>query len=72
MVPNPDDKEGDMIESETLYASDYVKLEFRIEYLNLQKDDGEGYVHTRNFPYLKKHSWHIMICDGNGERIFHL
>jgi len=35
MVPNPDDLEGDLIESEKLYASDYIKLEFRVEYLNL-------------------------------------
>lgn len=36
MVPNPDDPEGDMIQSESLFASDYIKLEFRIEYLNLK------------------------------------
>jgi len=71
-VPNPDDLEGEMIESEKLYASDFVKLEFRIEYLNLHQDDKEGYVHTRNFPYLKKHAWHFMLCDAQSkEKIFH-
>lgn len=72
MVPNPDDLEGDLIESEKLYASDYIKLEFRVEYLNHTKDEQEGYVHTRNYPYLKKHSWYFMLCDAQTkEKIFH-
>jgi len=70
-VPNPDDPSGELIESEDLHASDYIKLEFRIEFLNVGMEENEGYVHTRNFPYLKKHSWHIMVCDGQTkEKIF--
>lgn len=72
MVPNPEDPEGDLIESEKLYASDYIKLEFRIEYLNIDMNDMEGYVHTRNYPFLKKHNWYFMLCDAQTkEKIFH-
>lgn len=72
MVPDPDN-EDEFLESEKLCASDLVKIEFRIEYLNLHMDDREGYVHTRNFPYLKKHTWHFMLVDGGTkEKIFHL
>lgn len=72
MVPDPEN-EDEFIESETLHASDLVKIEFRIEYLNLKMDEREGYVHTRNFPYLKKHAWHFMLVDGGTkEKIFHL
>jgi len=39
MIPNPDDLEGDLIESEKLYASDYIKLEFRVEYLELKMEE---------------------------------
>jgi len=71
--PNPDDPEGDLIENAKLFASDFIKIEFRVKYLNLEMDDREGYVHTRNYPYLKKHSWHFMLCDGqSGDKIFHL
>jgi len=35
-------------------------------------DDREGYVHTRNYPFLKKHSWYFMLCDAQTkEKIFH-
>merc|ERR1719198_308349 len=71
--PNPDDPEGYLIENKKLFASDFIKIEFRVKYLNLDMEDREGYVHTRNYPYLKKHSWHFMLCDGqSGDKIFHL
>lgn len=63
MVPDPKNDE-EFVESEILCASDLVKIEFRIEHLNLGMEDREGYVHTRNYPYLKKHSWHFMLVDG--------
>ena len=72
MVPDPKNDE-EFVESEHLCASDLVKIEFRIEHLNLGMEDREGYVHTRNYPYLKKHSWHFMLVDGQTkEKIFHL
>jgi hypothetical protein len=60
---NKDDPTGQMIQSEKLYASDYIKIEFRINYLNLDKSEREGYVHSCNYPFLKKHAWSIMLCD---------
>lgn len=44
-------------------ASDYLKVEFRVKYEHLDEDETEGYVYSRNFPFLKKHSWHIVMCD---------
>lgn len=52
-------------------ASDFVKVEFRIKYEHIDEDDIEGYVHSRNYPYLKKHSWHIVMIDAQtGEKVF--
>lgn len=52
-------------------ASDFIKVEFRIKYENLKPEETEGHVWTRNFPYLKKHSWHIVMVDSQtGEKVF--
>jgi pre-mRNA-splicing helicase BRR2 len=59
------------IENETkLHASDLLKIEMRVEYEDLAMDDMEGYVWSRNFPYLKRHGWNIMMVDAKtGERV---
>jgi hypothetical protein len=52
-------------------ASDYIKVEFRIKHEHLTKDEQEGYVYSRNYPYLKKHAWHIVMVDAQtGEKVF--
>lgn len=52
-------------------ASDYVNVEFRIRYDHLEDFETEGYVHSNNFPYLKKHAWHILMIDSQtGEKVF--
>lgn len=53
-------------------ASDMINVEFRIRYDHLHEDETEGYVHSRNFPFLKKHAWHILMIDSQtGEKVFH-
>lgn len=52
-------------------ASDYIKTEFRIKYEHLEEEQTEGYVCSRNYPYLKKHSWHIVMIDAQtNEKVF--
>lgn len=54
-----------------LFASDMIKMEFKITYENLVPDEEEGYICSRNYPYLKKHAWHLILCDAKTkERVF--
>lgn len=59
-----------LIENEHIHASDFIKIEYRVEYEHIPKEQMEGYVHSRNFPYLKKHGWVFLLVDGKtGEKI---
>lgn len=52
-------------------ASDYIQVEFRIKHEHVKEEEQEGYVYSRNFPYLKKHAWHIVMTDAQtGDKVF--
>jgi len=60
---NEDGSVGGTVREFKPCASDYLNVEFRVRYDHLEEDQTEGYVHSRNFPYLKKHAWHILMID---------
>jgi hypothetical protein len=35
----------------------------RVDFKNLTKGQKSGYVHSKNYPYLKRDSWYFMITD---------
>jgi len=44
---------------------------FRIKYEHIAPEVTEGFVHSRSFPYIKKHSWHVVMIDHQtGEKVF--
>lgn len=48
-----------------------VKVVFRIKYDHIAPELTEGFVHSRCFPYIKKHSWHVVMIDSQtGEKVF--
>lgn len=69
-MEDPEDSTKHIENEEKLHASDLLKIEMRIEYEDLAMEDMEGYVWSRNFPYLKRHGWNIMMVDAKtGERV---
>ena len=44
-------------------ASDIISIEIRVEYDNLPADAVPGYVCSKNYPFLKRSNWYIVIVD---------
>lgn len=56
-------------EGETeMTASDAVTLEFKIKLPLLNEKQYPGYAHSRNYPYLKKQGFWVIISDVQKER----
>lgn len=51
-------------EEKEMTMSDAITLKFTIKYDNLTEKEFPGYVCSRNFPYLKKSAWHLLVTDG--------
>jgi hypothetical protein len=69
-MEDPEDSSKHIENEKSLYASDLIKIEMRIEYEDLEMNQMEGYVYSRRFPYLKRHGWNIMMVDAKtGERV---
>ena len=47
----------------TMTASDIISIEIRVEYDNLPADAVPGYVCSKNYPFLKRSNWYIVIVD---------
>ena len=48
----------------TITASDIISFEILIEYENIPKGSAPGYVCSKNYPFLKRPFWYIVIVDG--------
>jgi len=56
-------------EGETeMTVSDAITLQFKIKYVNLNEKEFPGYLHSMQFPYLKKQSWWILVTDLSKEK----
>ena len=48
----------------TITMIDAITLRFTVKYTQLMEDQAPGYVHSGNFPYLKRQKWHLIVTDG--------
>jgi hypothetical protein len=56
-------------EGETeMTMSDAITLQFKIKLPNLKAREYPGYVHSQQYPYLKKQGWWIVIMDMNKDK----
>ena len=44
--------------------TDVITLCFSVKYTNLAEHEAPGYVHSANFPFLKRQKWYLLVTDG--------
>jgi len=47
----------------TVTASDIISFKMNIKYDLLPEKCGPGYIHSQNYPFLKRSNWYIVIVD---------
>ena len=47
----------------TITASDIISFKIDIKYDLLPESHGPGYIHSQNYPFLKRSNWYIVIVD---------
>lgn len=58
-VSNKVEVEGE----ETITASDVISFTIKLKYDNLPEDQCPGYICSKNYPFIKKSNWYIVIVD---------
>lgn len=48
----------------TISMIDVITLCFSVKYTNLAENEAPGYVHSSNFPFLKRQKWYVIVADG--------
>jgi len=48
---------------EDIVVGDILTCKLRVDYLNLEKGQKSGYVHSKHYPYLRRDQWFLMITD---------
>lgn len=48
-----------------LVVGDILTTKLTVTYLNLDKGEKSGYVHSKAYPYLKRDNWYLIITDEN-------
>lgn len=46
-----------------IVVGDILTCKLEVTYLNLEKGEKSGYVHSRHYPYLKRDNWYLIITD---------
>jgi len=46
-----------------IVVGDILTCKLRVDYLNLEKGQKTGYVHSKHYPYLKRDNWFLIITD---------
>jgi len=46
-----------------IVVGDILTCKLRVDYYNLDKGEKSGYVHSKNYPYLKRDNWFLIITD---------
>jgi hypothetical protein len=44
-------------------VGDILTCKLRVDYYNIQKGQKQGYVHSKQYPYLKRDNWFLIITD---------
>lgn len=50
---------------EEIVVGDIMTCKLTVEYLKLKEGERSGYVHSKNYPFLKKDNWFLIITDEN-------
>ena len=50
---------------EEVVVGDILTCKLTVEYLKLKEGERSGYVHSKNYPFLKKDNWFLIITDEN-------
>jgi hypothetical protein len=48
---------------EEIVVGDILTCKLEVKYLNLEKGEKSGYVHSKAYPYLKRDNWYLIITD---------
>ncbi len=46
-----------------IVVGDILTCKMRVDYYNIDKGQKTGYVHSKNYPYLKRDNWFLIITD---------
>jgi len=46
-----------------IVVNDILTCKLRIDYLNLNKGEKTGYVHSKHYPFMKRDNWFLIITD---------
>ena len=44
-------------------VGDILTCKLRVDYHNLLKGEKSGYVHSKNYPYLRRDTWYLIVTD---------
>lgn len=54
---------AEVLNSTDIALGDRLNIKLRVDFPNLKKDKVTGYVHSRNYPFLRKDSWYLILTD---------
>lgn len=46
-----------------IVVGDILTCKLRVDYFNIEAGQRSGYVHSKNYPYLKRDNWFLIITD---------
>lgn len=46
-----------------IVVGDILTCKMRVDYYNIEKGERSGYVHSNNYPFLKRDNWFLIITD---------
>ena len=44
-------------------VGDFLTVKIRVDQVNLKKGEQSGYVHSKQYPYLRRDSWYLIITE---------
>jgi len=44
-------------------VGDFLTVKIRVDITNLKKGEQSGYVHSKQYPYLRRDSWYLIITE---------
>ena len=49
--------------SDNFEVGDILTCKLRVDFVNLEKGQQSGYVHSKHYPYLRRDCWYLVITD---------
>lgn len=50
-------------DEDEIVVGDILTCKLRVDYYNLKQGEKTGFVHSNNYPYLKRDNWFLIITD---------